>query len=433
MCAKRFMDSHTSWRSGQVTSGRPPSTANTTVFRDRLVGRNRVDKGGGHSRKHDVETGDETSLRFVFTAPRFHTNQHYPAKALLDAGHEVTFLVLRRAQSETYEALSPTILGCSPTFDVLRRAAAKLPWIGYTDVGGMPSPLRFHAAMRRLRPSAVVVRDPKSAYGLLAAFAAKLIGAKLILYTQTPKHQQVSRRKRLIFSLMMRTTGAEWYTPILGRPDQHAAVNETLRYLPFVAEPATSPSSKRWFRDDTVNILSIGKFQRRKRHDLFVDAIAAVAGRHAVRALIVGECTSDEHRQVIQDVTRQRARLGLEETVEVRTNLPFGEVQRLYAAHDLFVLPSQGEPAAVSPLEAMAHSLPVICSDTNGTACYIQPGRNGFVFRSGDARHLAACIAEAVQDRDRLKQLGAGSYRQVLEEHPPDQYVNALVDMARSP
>lgn len=372
-------------------------------------------------------------MHFVYTAPRFHTNQHFAAKALLDAGHKVTFMVLRRAQSETYEALSPTILGCWPTFDVLRRAAASLPWVGYTDVGGMPPPLRFFTAMRRLRPSAVVVRDPKSAYGLLASLVTKLIGAKLILYTQTPKHQHVSRRKRVIYSLMMRTTGAEWFTPILGRPDQYAAVNDALRYLPFVAEPATSPSSKRWLRNDIVNVLSIGKFQRRKRHDLFVDAVAEVAGKHAIRALIVGECTTDEHRQVIQDVIRQRARLGLEDTVEIQTNLPFGEVQRHYAAHDLFVLPSQGEPAAVSPLEAMAHSLPVICSDTNGTACYILTGRNGFVFRSGDAQHLAACIAEAIQDRGRLMALGAESYRQVQGEHRPARYVNTLVDMARRP
>lgn len=380
---------------------------------------------------HAEDASAATSLHFVFTAPRYHTNQHFPAKALLDAGHKVTFVVLRRAQSETYEALSPMILGCSPTFDVLRRAAAKLPWVGYSDVGGMPSPLRFFALMRRLRPAVVVVRDPKSAYGLVSSIVARLIGAKLILYTQTPQHHDVTRRKRLIYALMMRTTGAEWFTPLRGRPDRYPAVHEALRYLPFVAETATSPSSKRWFRNDTVNILAIGKFQRRKRHDLFIDAVAEVAANHAVHALIVGERTTEEHRQVIQEVTRQLVQLGLEDKVEIRTNLPFAEVQRLYATHDLFVLPSQGEPAAVSPLEAMAHSLPIICSDTNGTACYILPGRNGFVFRSGDAHHLAACIVGAIQDRHRLKELGAESYRQVLDEHNPARYVDALVEMAR--
>ena len=47
-------------------------------------------------------------MRFVFTAPRYHTNQHYAVKALLDAGHEVSFLALRRGQSEVYEVLHPS-------------------------------------------------------------------------------------------------------------------------------------------------------------------------------------------------------------------------------------------------------------------------------------------------------------------------------------
>ena len=185
-------------------------------------------------------------MHFVYTAPRFHTNQHPAAKALRAAGHEVTFLVLRRGQSETYEALTPTVLGCSQTFDVLRRAAAKLPWVGYSDVGGMPPPLRLFAVMHRLRPSAVVVRDPKSAYGLLASLIAKLIGTKLILYTQTPKHQHVSLRKRLVFSLMMRTTRAEWFTPLRGRPD---------RYPPVHVHSATCLS---WQKREQAHPASIG-------------------------------------------------------------------------------------------------------------------------------------------------------------------------------
>ena len=369
-------------------------------------------------------------MHFVFTAPRFHTNQHFPAKALIDAGHEVTFLVLRRGQSETYDAVQPVVLGCSPVFDVLRRVVACVPGIGYSDVGGMPPPIHFWAVVRRLRPSALVVRDPKSAYGLLACLAAKLICAKLILYTQTPRHQRKSARKRLLFSLMMGTTGASWFTPVLGRPDEHPAVHAALRYVPFVVEPGTGPEDKRWFRGGVVNVLAIGKFQTRKNHVLFVEAVAEVARRHAIRALIVGECSTPAHRGVLAEVRRRCAALDLEDTVDIRINLPFADVQALYPCNDLFVLPSGGEPAAVSPLEAMAHSLPVICSDTNGTACYVLEGRTGFVCRSGDLRHLAACIAEAVGDRARLKAMGAESYRQALAEHGAAGYVDALVDMA---
>ena len=369
-------------------------------------------------------------MRFVYTAPRFHTNQHFPVKAVLDAGHEVTFLVLRRGQSETYVALTPTVLGCSRTFDVLRRAVAKLPGISYSDVGGMPSPYRFLKHMRRLRPSAVVVRDPSSAYGLLAMLAARLSGANIIVYTQTPKHQPMPWLRRLRFPAMLRLTGATWFTPVLGSPRKYPAVHSALRYVPFVVQAATEPNDKQWFADGCVNILGIGKFQRRKNHVLFLEAIAVVARRYAVRALIAGECSTDEHREVLGHVRQRRADLGLEDTVEITTNLPFDEVQRLYAKHDLFVLASRGEPAAVSPLEAMAHSLPVICSDTNGTACYVSPGRNGFVFRSGDADDLAACITSAVADRVRLVEMGTQSYRQVLTDHSPSRYVDALMEMA---
>lgn len=369
-------------------------------------------------------------MHFVFTAPRFHTNQHFPAKALIDAGHQVTFLVLRRGQSESYAALTPVVLGCSPVFEILRSLASNLPGIGYSNVGGMPSPYRFLKHMRRLRPSAVVVRDPNSAYGLLATLAAKLTGTKLIVYTQTPKHQRMPWLKRLRFPLMLRLTGATWFTPVLGSTSKYPAVHKALRYVPFVVEAATEPKDKQWFTGGCVNILAIGKFQQRKNHALFVEAIAAVARRYAVHALIVGECSTDEHREVLDHVRQRRTDLGLEDAVEIRTNLAFDEVQRLYATHDLFVLASRGEPAAVSPLEAMAHSLPVICSDSNGTACYIVRGRNGFVFRSDDADDLAACITSVVADRVRLTEMGAQSYQQVLTDHSPARYVDALIEMA---
>ena len=46
-------------------------------------------------------------LSFLFTAPRFHTNEHYAVKALLEAGHEVAFFALRRGGSK--ESIAWTI------------------------------------------------------------------------------------------------------------------------------------------------------------------------------------------------------------------------------------------------------------------------------------------------------------------------------------
>ncbi len=41
-------------------------------------------------------------MHFVYTAPRYHTNQHFSVKALIDSGHRVSFLALTRGQSKEY-------------------------------------------------------------------------------------------------------------------------------------------------------------------------------------------------------------------------------------------------------------------------------------------------------------------------------------------
>ena len=120
-------------------------------------------------------------LHFLFTAPRYHTNQHFAVKALLDAGHRVSFLALRREHSEVYDALHPTILGES----IATRA------IQSRRIGIPPLP-DFWKQMRKLKPDVVIARDPNTAYGLLSAVVGRLMGANVIFYSQTPVHRRLN-------------------------------------------------------------------------------------------------------------------------------------------------------------------------------------------------------------------------------------------------
>jgi len=43
-----------------------------------------------------------------------------------------------------------------------------------------------------------------------------------------------------------------------------------------------------------------------------------------------------------------------------------GEVERMYAASDLYVMPSVSEPFGIAPLEAMLYDVPVIISRQSG-------------------------------------------------------------------
>ena len=366
-------------------------------------------------------------MRFVFTAPRFHTNQRYAFKALLDAGHEVTVLALRRAQSEAYDVMEPRVLGYSRIFTPLLRLLSTLTG---RYVGGVPPVLRFWREIRTLRPCTVVVRDPSSAYGMLAMLVAKLTGSRLILYNQSPRYRKLGWAKQIAQTLILRMTSAPWFTPVLGNPDRHPLPKRAPRYVPFVMEPQISPDERRCLAHERVNLLHVGTFQPRKNHRMFLEVVARLARRYPVSATIVGSCDSPAYYRELEAVTRLRARLGLEDTVVIETNVPHLDMSEHYASHDIFVLASRDEPAAVSPVEAMAHSLPVICSDTNGTRCYVRHGENGFVFRSGDVKDLEACIESVIEDRERLVEMGRRSYELVVDEHAPRRYVDALVELA---
>ena len=351
-------------------------------------------------------------MHFLFTAPRYHTNQHFAVKALLDAGHRVSFLALRRQHSEVYDALHPTVLGVRG---------------GLWDLPPLPD---FWKQMRKLKPDVVIARDPNTAYGLLSIVVGKMVGANVIFYSQTPMHRLTAWWKVFIRSFPAWVARARWITPLLGSPDRHPPAFGVLRYVPFVMKPQTAPDEKQWFRDDVINILSIGKFEERKNHHLILEAVSSLSERHPVRATIIGECTTEGQRQNLAELEEFRNSTGLKDSVCFKFNLSYWDVQREYAKHDLFVLPSRDEPAAVSPLEAMAHSLPVVCSDSNGTQCYIRQGENGYVFSTDDIDDLKDCIERIISDRSRLVEMGARSYELVVSEHSPARYVETLLAIA---
>ena len=369
-------------------------------------------------------------MHFLYTAPRYHTNQHYPVSSLLAAGHEVSFLVLRRGESETYEAVEPVVLGTSRFFDLIRRVASLVPGIGYSDVGGLPPVVRFILEVRARRPDVLVVRNPSSMFGLLAVFASKVAGSRLIFYSQSSRHFGADSSSRFLVRLLCRATDANWFTPVFSVSGSHPSIDDPVRYVPFVIPGQLSADAKRWFVSGTVNLLAVGKFEPRKNHCLFLDAIAALSQRHRVSATIIGECSTRRHRRELARVRQYRHRLGLDDQVTIELNVPFAEVQSHYSRHDVFVLASRDEPAAVSPLEAMAHSLPVVCSDTNGTRCYIRPGENGYVFRTDDLDDLVDGLDGMLACREGLVDMGRRSYELVETEHAPARYADSLVAMA---
>ncbi len=372
----------------------------------------------------------ETRHRVLFIAPRFHTNQIPIVRALKAQGHEVVYAVRWKRAQEDYEVLTPIALDDS----LLTRG---LDWLAHKKDNafryrlrfrwGMPSPKAVIDLMRAYNPTVVVIRDPLTLTGLFCLQIARLKRAVPIVYTQMPKYTLSPRPGLGAFAAWTRSA---WYTPVLGTFSPKACFIGNLYYVPFVIEAQPDATSKPWFEKNRINILCVAKFEKRKGHALLYHALAQLADRYPLHLTVVADASTVERQQYYRWLEDLACHLKIAPLIEYRLNVPYREMGLLYRSHDLYVLPSYNEPASVSLLEAMAHGLPVICSDTNGTRCYIESGYNGYVFRSCDAVDLACKIESVIEERARLQRMGANSLRLVATRHRPENYVRALENLA---
>ena len=376
-------------------------------------------------------------MNFIYTAPRYHTNQHFLAKALLKKGHTVSFIVLTQGQSEEYSVLKPTVLGYSIIYDMFLRllerlAKKKLILASWgSRKGGLPPIVKFFKEMKNKKPDVVIVRDPFTAYGLASMVISKIIFANIIFYVQRPKYGHLGWKQRIVYNFASWALSAKWVTPVLGSSKKYKSFHSKVQYVPFVMEPRINPENKKYFKNGKVNILSVGKFQSRKNHALFLNAMAVLSKKYPIRATIVGECSTLKHKKEFNDVVSLSHSLGISDDISLFVNVSFSEVQKFYEMSDIFVLTSRCEPAAISPLEAMAHSLPAICSDSNGTKCYISHGKNGFVFKTDDLDNLVECMEDLLQNRHKILMMGKYGYDLVVSRHAPIKYVDVIESIGR--
>lgn len=170
---------------------------------------------------------------------------------------------------------------------------------------------------------------------------------------------------------------------------------------------------------DALVVGNVGRLRREKGHAILLKAAArVVAAQPEARFVIIGD---GELRDLLR---RQAVALGLGEAVifsGART-----DVERLYRAFDLFVLPSLWEGLSTVILESMASGVPVIGTDIPGTRELIVPGRTGWLAQPGDPADLARCILNALADPHQRSAAAETARSEVVPRygmaHVADQY-----------
>jgi glycosyltransferase involved in cell wall biosynthesis len=100
----------------------------------------------------------------------------------------------------------------------------------------------------------------------------------------------------------------------------------------------------------------------------------------------------------------------------------------VYAAADLFVLPSTEEVWGLVLNEAMACGLPVISTNVAGASIdLIQNGVNGYIVDAGDASQLYEAMKKITADPERMREMGAKSKEIILSGFTLDHAVQGFV------
>lgn len=107
------------------------------------------------------------------------------------------------------------------------------------------------------------------------------------------------------------------------------------------------------------------------------------------------------------------------------------DVDRLYGAMDLFVLPSWREGFPRAAMEAAASGLPVIATDVRGCRQVVDDGVTGLLVPVRDPAALAAAIRALGEDEERRRAMGQAAVERALAHFDERRVVEVVLDTYR--
>ncbi|MFC3392074.1 glycosyltransferase family 4 protein [Aidingimonas halophila] len=200
-------------------------------------------------------------------------------------------------------------------------------------------------------------------------------------------------------------------------------------YDPAQFNPERARSDRRSMRESLgieeatrlIGLVTSGNFRKRNVAG-FVSMAAELLSKsdHDHRFLVVGKDDASPYQQ-------QAEQLGIADRFLWRSTIP--EVERLYGALDLFVLPAHIEEFGRVVLEAMACGTPVLLSHWVGAAELLESDFEELIVESDQPTEWAERIV-SIMERDDYHELAAG-LAQLANHYSHEQQYEKLKDAFR--
>jgi glycosyltransferase involved in cell wall biosynthesis len=183
---------------------------------------------------------------------------------------------------------------------------------------------------------------------------------------------------------------------------------EVIRNAVFRTEPRVDRFTVRsalGVAADVPIALCLARMEPQKRHDVLLDAWAALGGRDAV--LWLAGDGSLRH-----DLERRARALGIDGQVRFLGNR--SDVADLLSAADLTVLTSDWEGMPIAVLESLAAGVPVIATDVDGVSEALADG-GGVVVPRGEPKAVADALRALLSHADTRAAVAVGTHAAGME------------------
>jgi glycosyltransferase involved in cell wall biosynthesis len=165
-----------------------------------------------------------------------------------------------------------------------------------------------------------------------------------------------------------------------------------------------------------ATLLYVGRLQTRKRLDALLRACATLPTALQPKLVIVGEGPAYEELETLARKLYPQTEF---------TGALFGaSLGERFDQADLFVLPGTG---GLAVQQAMAHALPIIVAEGDGSQANLVDATNGWLIPTGDDAALHTALAAALSDPARLRKMGQASFQRVQNEFNLENMVAQFV------
>ena len=328
------------------------------------------------------------------------------------------------------------------TADGIRHVALHASTRGAAPLQDLRAAGQFWRVLRSERPDVLHTHNPKPGlYGRLLGWLARVpivVNTVHGLYA-TPDDPLIKRG--LVYSieaLASRFSDAElvqsaedlallkrWRIVPRGKARLLGNGVDLRRFDPDRSDGRTRDRLRREFgiADDQIVVGIVGRLVEEKG---FLELFAAAASLDPRYVVVVVGPADDAKGDALTSEVISRARAGGVRFLGMRT-----DVDELYRAMDIFVLPSHREGFPRSAMEAAAMGLPVIASDIRGCREVVEHGFNGLLIPVRDAEALAAAIRNLGEDHAARTRMGAAGRQKARLSFDEDQIVSIVVDTYR--